>query len=122
MAGVPRAKIADRASLKLLQTLLNILQRLDTNEEVVDAFKSDPAPEHWDDRNSGLAILFVANDLRIADAHDSVGESLQKLQDQGFDVTTLHQGYGRALDLVLNGVIHSFAAINAPLRGILARV
>ncbi|WP_028237970.1 hypothetical protein [Stutzerimonas azotifigens] len=121
MAGVPRVKISNRASLRLLQTLLNILQRLDNDEEAVDAFKSDQVPEHWDDRNSGLAMLFVANDFRIADAHDSVGESLQRLQDQGFDIASLHQGYGRALDFVLDGVINSFDAINAPLKRILSR-
>jgi hypothetical protein len=121
VAGVPRAKIADRASLKLLQTLGNILQRLDAHEEAVDAFKKDRVPENWDDRNAGLAMLFVTNDLRIADAHDSVGESLQKLQDQGFDVASLHQGYGRALDFVLDGVINSFEVINTPLRRILSR-
>jgi len=119
--GVPRPQIANRASLKLLQTLLNILQRLDADEEAVDAFRSNQVPEHWDDRNAGLAMLFVANDLRIADAHDSVGESLQKLQDQGFDTASLHQGYGRALDFVLDGVINSFDAINAPLGRILSR-
>lgn len=120
-AGVPKAKIGDRASLKLLQTLLNILQRMDGDEEAMDAFKTDQVPERWDDRNTGIAMLFVANDLRIADAHDSVGESLQKLQDQGFDIASLHQGYGRALDFVLDGVILSFAAINKPLRQILSR-
>lgn len=122
VAGVPRAKIADRASLKLLQTLRNILQHLDADEEAVDAFRNDQLPEYWDDRNAGLAMLFVANDLRIADAHDSVGESLQKLQEQGFDIASLHQGYGRALDFVLDGVINSFDAINTPLRRILSRV
>lgn len=66
-------------------------------------------------------MLFIANDLRIADAHDSAGESLQKLQDQGFDTASLHQGYGRALDFVLDGVINSFDAINAPLGRILSR-
>ncbi|OSN29950.1 hypothetical protein BV321_05049 [Pseudomonas syringae pv. actinidiae] len=121
VAGVPRAKIADRASLKLLQTLLNVLQHLDEDEETVDAFKNHQVPEHWDDRNAELAMLFTVNDLRVADAHDSVGESLQKLQDQGFDIASLHQGYGRALDLVLDGVINSFDAINAPLRRILSR-
>lgn len=121
VAGVPRAKIADRASLKLLQTLLNIFQHLDEDEETVDAFRNDQVPEHWDDRNAELAMLFTANDLRVADAHDSVGESLQKLQDQGFDIASLHQGYGRALDFVLDGVINSFDAINAPLRRILSR-
>ena len=87
----------------------------------MDAFKSDQVPENWDERSAELAMLFVANDLRIADAHDSVGESLQKLQDQGFDLATLHQGYGRALDFVLDGVINSFDAINTPLRRILSR-
>ncbi|MEE4084261.1 hypothetical protein [Pseudomonas viridiflava] len=120
-AGIPRAQIANRASLKLLQTLLNILQRLEGDEEAVDAFKRAEPPEGWDDRNADLAMLFVANDLRIADAHDSVGESLQKLQDQGFDSASLHQGYGLALDFVLDGVITSFAAINTPLCRILAR-
>jgi hypothetical protein len=94
---------------------------LDAHEEAVDAFKKDRVPENWDDRNAGLAMLFVTNDLRIADAHDSVGESLQKLQDQGFDVASLHQGYGRALDFVLDGVINSFEVINTPLRRILSR-
>jgi hypothetical protein len=122
VAGVPRVKIADRASLKLLQTLRNILQHLDADEEAVDAFRNDQLPEYWDDRNDGLAMLFVANDLRIADAHDTVGESLQKLQEQGFDIASLHQGYGRALDFVLDGVINSFDAINTPLRRILSRV
>lgn len=107
--------------MKLLQTLLNIVQRLEGDEEAVDAFKRAEPPEGWDDRNADLAMLFVANDLRIADAHDSVGESLQKLQDQGFDSASLHQGYGLALDFVLDGVITSFAVINTPLCRILAR-
>jgi hypothetical protein len=120
-AGVPRAKIVQRGSLKLLQTLLNILQRLDAEEEAIDAFSRVECPEGWDIRNPDLAMLFVANDLRIADAHDAVGASLQRLQDQGFDNASLHQGYGRALDFVLDGVINSFAALNLPLGRILAR-
>lgn len=120
-AGVPRKQIADRASLKLLQTLQNILDRLDADEEATDAFKSDREPEEWDARNPRIAMLFVTNDLRIADAHDTVGDSLQKLQDQGFDTASLHHGYGRALDFVMDGVVDSFAAINGPLQRILAR-
>lgn len=120
-AGVPRAKIANWASLKLLQALLNVLQRLDRDEEATDAFQSAEVPEGWEDRNQALAMLFVTNDLRIADAHDSVGESLQKLQEQGFDSASLHQGYGRALDFVLDGVVNSFSAINTPFRRLLER-
>jgi hypothetical protein len=66
-------------------------------------------------------MLFVNYDLRIADAHDSVSKIVERLQDQGFDTATLHQGHGRALDFVLDGVINSFAAINRPLSRILAR-
>lgn len=120
-AGVPKAEIARLGSLKLLQTLLNIVQRLDADEEVLAAFCSDQVAEGWNDRNAGLAMLFVANDLRIADAHDSVGGSLYKLQDQGFDIANLHQGYGLALDFLLDGVIDSFKAINEPIRQIISR-
>jgi hypothetical protein len=63
---------------------------LEGDEEAVDAFKRAEPPEGWDDRNAHLAMLFLAKDLRIADAHDSVGESLQKLQGQGFDSASLH--------------------------------
>ncbi|WP_431819418.1 hypothetical protein [Burkholderia sp. F1] len=119
--GVPRASIANRGSLKLLESLLNLLQRLDADDEAPDAFRSDREPEGWDARNDRVGMLFVANDLRIADAHDAVGESLQRLQDQGFDIASLHEGHGRALDFVMDGVIDAFAAINGPLSAILRR-
>ena len=67
-----------------------------------------------------IAMLFVTYDLRIADAHDAVSK-IERLQDQDFDTATLHQGYGRALDFVLDGVIDAFTAINSPLGRILAR-
>lgn len=121
VAGVPKAKIANFASLKLLEVLLNIVERLDAQGEASDAFKCDEDPEGWNARNTAIAMLFVANDLRIADAHDSVGESLNKMQAQGFDTASMHQGYGRALDFVLDGVINGFSAINGPLGRILDR-
>lgn len=120
-AGVPRKKISDLGSLKLLQGLLNILQQLDFNDEAPDAFTSEREPEAWDSRNEAIAMLFVTNQLRIGDAHDTVSEVLETLQDRGFDTASLHQGHGRALDFVIDGVIKSFAAINGPLQRILAR-
>jgi len=120
-AGVPRKELNTLGSVKLLQAVLNILVNLDAQEEAPDAFKSDNEPDGWNARTDGIAMLFVTNDLRIADAHDAVGESLQKLQDQGFETATLHQGYGRALDFVLDGVINAFKAINNPLGRIIAR-
>ncbi|WP_233208192.1 hypothetical protein [Pollutimonas subterranea] len=120
-AGVPRKRIADLGSLKLLESLLNLVQRLDDQEEASDAFNCDKEPEGWDERNKDIASLFVANDLRIADAHDTIGQSIQKLQDLGFDTASMQHGYGHALDFVMDGVIGAFAAINTPLRRILER-
>jgi hypothetical protein len=68
-----------------------------------------------------MAPLFVANDLRIANAHETFGESLQRLQDLGFETASLHQGYGRTLDFVMDRAIDTFATINQPLGKILAR-
>lgn len=120
--GVPRKSIANLGSLKLLQCLLNILTRFDENCEAPDALKSKEEPEGWNARSNDIAMLFVTYDLRIADAHDAVSKIVERLQDQDFDTATLHQGYGRALDFVLDGVINSFAAINRPLGRILGRV
>lgn len=119
--GVPRKSIASLGTLKLLQGLLNILARFDQNCEALDALKSKDEPDGWNAKNDDIAMLFVNYDLRIADAHDSVSKIVERLQDQGFDTATLHQGHGRALDFVLDGVISSFAAINRPLSRILAR-
>jgi hypothetical protein len=59
--------------------------------------------------------------LRIADAHDTFANALPRLQDLGFDTASLQQGYGRALDFVLDGVIVSFSNLNGPLGRVLDR-
>jgi hypothetical protein len=118
--GIPRKSIANLGKLKLLQYLLNLLTRYDENSEAPDALKSTAEPEGWNVNNSDIAMLFVTYDLRIADAHDAVSK-IQRLQDQDFDTASLHQGHGRALDFVMDGVINAFSAINRPLGSILAR-
>lgn len=118
--GVPRKSINTLGNLKLLQCLLNILTRFDENLESPDALKSIDEPEGWNVNNSQIAMLFVTYDLRIADAHEAV-RKIDRLQDLKFDTATLHQGHGRALDFVFDGVINAFAAINGPLSRILAR-
>jgi hypothetical protein len=120
-AGCPKKEISELGSMKLLQALLNIAERLDAHDEDMNAFISKDEPEGWKDRNDRLAALFVANDLRIADAHDAFSNALPRLQDLGFDTASLQQGYGRAIDFVMDGVIKSFANINQPLGRILAR-
>jgi hypothetical protein len=102
-AGCPRASVKQLGSLKLLQALLNIVSRLNSNEETGDAFQNDMEPEKWNDKNTAMAALFLNNDLRIADAHE-VEEGLNTLQELGFDTANVNQGYGRALDFVIDGV------------------
>lgn len=69
-AGCPRAAVKDLGSLKLLQALLNVIERLNVHEEASDTFASGSEPEGWNDRNEAMAPLFLNNDLRIADAHE----------------------------------------------------
>lgn len=120
-AGCPKKEVADLGSIKLLQAILNIAERLDAQDEDSTAFSSGDEPPDWRKSNERIAALFVANDLRIADAHDTFANALPRLQDLGFDTASLQQGYGRALDFVLDGVIASFANLNGPLGRVLDR-
>ncbi|MEP6754892.1 MAG: hypothetical protein ABJA67_05285, partial [Chthonomonadales bacterium] len=99
-AGCPRASVKELGSLRLLQGLLNIATHLNVNEESSDAFQNDTEPERWNEKNASMASLFLNNDLRIADAHETVEECLVTLQNLGFDIANINQGYGRALDFV----------------------
>lgn len=120
-AGCPAEKVKGLGSLKLLQGLLNIVEHLDAQQESVDEFVRDVEPETWAEKNDRMAPLFLTNDLRIADAHESFGRALATLQAMGFDTATVNQGYGKALDFVFDGVIGAFVAINGPIARLLAR-
>jgi hypothetical protein len=120
-AGCPREVVNPLGSLRLLQALLNIVQRLNANEEVMDAFQNEIEPEGWSDQNPAMASLFLNNDLRIADAHEAVGHSLQTLQELGFDTANVNQGYGLALDFVMDGVINAFVTVNNEIGRLVAR-
>ncbi|WP_299413524.1 hypothetical protein [uncultured Sulfitobacter sp.] len=119
-AGHARKDIKDLASLRLIQALLNVVERLNSDGEEVDAFGSSPEPDDLACRNPNVAALFVNNDLRISDAHDA-GSVLPHLESLGFDTATINQGYGRALDHVFDGVINGFAHLNTQLRYLLDR-
>lgn len=120
-AGCPPMAVRDLRSLKLLQSLLTILQQLDAHEEAASAFASAHEPDNWQTKNPDLAPLFVLNDLRIADAHEAFARAMERLQDLGFDTASLHQGHGRALDFVIDGVIQAFETLNAVASRLLAR-
>ena len=110
-AGCPRASIKDLGSIKLLQALLNIVEMLNVHEEASDAFASTQEPEGWEECNETMAPLFLNNDLRIADAHEAMGDCLATLQRLGFDTANINAGYGRALDFVMDGVINSMETV-----------
>lgn len=110
-AGCPRGAVKDIGSLKLLQALLNVIERLNAHEEASDAFASGSEPEGWNDRNEAVAPLFLNNDLRIADAHETVEQCLTTLQLLGFDTANVNAGYGRALDFVMDGVITALGTV-----------
>jgi len=119
-AGHERATVKDFGSLKLLQALTNILERLNRDGESCDAFGAGTDPDDLRTPNIALSPLFINNDLRIADAHHA-GEALALLEKLGFDIAAVNQGYGRALDHVFDGVIGAFAHVNQQLKGILDR-
>lgn len=119
-AGHTRSDIKNLRSLKLLQALLNIVEQLNVQGERADAFGAGAEPEDLTTENGALAALFVNNDLRIADAHDT-GDVLRSLETLGFDTAALNQGYGLALDHVFDGVIDAFSHLNTELAKLLSR-
>lgn len=120
-AGCPEDKMQGLGSLKLLQSILNIVEQLEAHQESVYAFANKEVPDGWASDNERMAPLFLNNDLRIADAHDAVGKALTALRRLGFDTASVSQGYGRALDFIFDGVIGAFEAINRPIRRVLGR-
>ena len=119
-AGHTRTSLKGLASLRLLQALTNIFERLNRDGESLDAFGAGTDPDDLVARNVALSALFINNDLRIADAHQA-GESLAHLEALGFDIAAINQGYGRALDHVFDKVIDAFAHINNEAQNFLSR-
>lgn len=118
-AGCPRAAVKNLGSLKLLEALLNIIESLNAHEEASDAFVSVVEPEGWSNRNESIAPLFLNNDLRIADAHETVEHCLDTLQRLGFDTANVNSGYGKALDFVIDGVINALELIASEIEKLL---
>ena len=119
-AGHSRPAVRDLGSLKLLQALSNVVERLNAGGEHVNAFGDSAQPADLTTDNRAFAALFVNNDLRITDAHDA-GFMVSKLETVGFDPAALSQGYGRALDSIFDGVIDTFTHVNVEFSQLLER-
>lgn len=119
-AGHSRSAIKELQSLRLLQAVSNIVERLNADGEQTDAYGAEAEQADLTARNVALAPLFINNDLRIADAHGA-GGVLRCLEALGFDAAGLNQGYGRALDHVFDRVIGAFSHLNMELAKLLER-
>lgn len=119
-AGHKRAEVKDLGSLRLLQALTNIVERLNRDGEQIDAFAAGADPDDLSKRNDSLAPLFINNDLRIADAHNA-GQALVSLDAIGFDTALTNQGFGRAMDCVFDRVIEAFSHVNDEIGALLTR-
>jgi hypothetical protein len=107
-------------SLKLLQILTNILERLNSNQETTANFGGGHQESEIADRNANLAPLFLTADLRNADAH--TGGSVSKtLTQMGFDMSQSNSGYGTALDFVFDQNIAAFTYIGAEIEALRTR-
>lgn len=119
--GVERKRINEFKTLKLLQVLLNIFEKLDDDYESKEALIGYSVDFDVLKTNSKMAPLFINNDIRNAEAHESVGEALELLRRLGFDPSSVSSGYGKALDFLLDKVIESLEMLNNHIENILNR-
>ena len=113
-AADSNSEVSKWGSVKLLQALSNIAEKLNAEGESLDGLGRSVTQSELAAPNGAFAALFVNYELRKADAHDT-GDVLKHLTDLGFDAAALNQGYGRALDHVFDGVISVFSHLNAEL-------
>lgn len=109
-------------TLKLLQAILNIIQYLNAQYEGIGALPYDCNHIDIKASNPDLSSFFINNDLRNAESHEMVEECLFHLERGGFDIASVSDGYGKALDFIFDSIINSFSLINNNLNVLLSRV
>jgi len=119
--GASENDVAGLQGLKLLQGILNILEQLNEQLEDKSALVDSATIIDWKKVNPIMAPLFVNNDLRNSESHESIKEAIKVLERLGFDTSTVSRGYGKALDFLLDGVIDSIKSINRNIVDLLNR-
>ena len=119
--GVERKQISDLKTLKLLQVLLNLVEKLDNDHESKETLISYSIDFNVLESNPKMASLFINNDLRNAEAHESVGEALEHLRKLGFDSSSVQDGYGKALDFMFDKIIDTLDTLNRHIENVLNR-
>lgn len=110
--GVNKSDIEKFQTLKLLQSLLNLIEPIIEQNEDSSVLKNATEFADFKTQNKKVASFFINNDLRNAEAHEAVNKSIEHLAKLGFDSATLAIGYSNALDFVFDGVINSLSEIN----------
>ena len=119
--GARKDEVANLQGLKVLQAILNILEYLNEQLENKDALAGSANMVEWKNENPTIAPLFVNNDLRNSESHESIEDAINFLERIGFDTSTVNSGYGKALDFLLDGVINSIESINRNITDLLNR-
>ena len=119
--GARKDEVANLKGLKVLQAILNILEYLNEQLEDKDALAGSANMVEWKNENPTIAPLFVNNDLRNSESHESIEDAINFLERIGFDTSTVNSGYGKALDFLLDGVINSIESINRNITDVLNR-
>ena len=119
--GARKDEVANLQGLKVLQAILNILEYLNEQLEDKDVLAGSANMVEWKNENPTIAPLFVNNDLRNSESHESIEDAINFLERIGFDTSTVNSGYGKALDFLLDGVINSIESINRNITDLLNR-
>ncbi len=119
--GVERKIISDLKTLKLLQVLLNLVEKLDNDHESKETLIGYSIDFNVLESNPKMASLFINNDLRNAEAHESVGEAFEHLRKLGFDSSSVQDGYGKALDFMFDKIIDTLDTLNRHIENVLNR-
>lgn len=119
--GADQKEVKELKVLKLLQGILNIVDKLNEQSEDVSELSNAANFVNLKQNHPKLAALFINNDLRNAEAHENVSDQLVVLENLGFDTSALNDGYGRALDFLLDKVIEAITTINTAISALMAR-
>ncbi|MDO6620238.1 hypothetical protein [Shewanella sp. 6_MG-2023] len=107
--------------IRLFQALFNILDDHNSKSESHKLLHVAAKDINITSRNAKIAPLFINNDLRNAEAHESIGKSLEHLENLGFDISSVSEGYGHALDYILDSVTDALIELNTSIQNAIHR-
>ncbi|QLE85419.1 hypothetical protein FLM48_10220 [Shewanella sp. Scap07] len=119
--GAKKKDINEIQGIRLFQALCNVLEDHNGKSESHELLHKAASDINIKNRNIKIAPLFINNDLRNAEAHESIGKSLEHLEKLGFDISSVSEGYGYALDYILDSVTNALIDLNTSIQGAIHR-